>query len=578
MASNKRLNATITIGGAISGTLKSALGSTRDKLRDIGSTIRNLEKEQRLLGKSIQEFGRMGKNVDGMRARYAAVTAEIDKARKAQDKMIAGQKRAEFFKSAATTGGKVVGAVAAVGASALVPIIEAAKFEKAMLGVAKQVDGARDSSGKLTQVYYDMAGQIQKLARETPIATNEIADMVAAGARMGIAKDELIGFTRNAAMMASAFDLPAGQLADDMGKIANLFHIPIPAIGGLADAINYLDDNTLAKGPDIIEFLTRTGGVASSVKITGNAMAAIGSTLLTLGERSETASTATNAFFQKLAAADKGTKKFKEAMAEIGLSTASIQKGMQTDAAGTILKVLDAVNKLPAEKRLGNLVEMVGLEHSDTIAKMVANVGELRNQMAMANSEAAQGSMGREYAAQLATTNAQWTIFVNKATEVGVAIGTILLPPINSLMTVLGDVVTKLVEFATWAKVPDLLSVSFRVVGETIDVVIGKIMQAIEWVKTMGSAWESAKSFFGFSGDGATMKPPGAGSPSVGLPSPSIASSKSGDSSATQNNNFVINQIPGQDSKQLADEIAKRMREKQGVSNRSIMFDAPKGY
>jgi phage-related tail protein len=61
---------------------------------------------------------------------------------------------------------------AAAGGIVLAPIAKAVKdyvtFEDAMLGVARQVEGARDPSGKLTDVYYDMARQIQQLGKELP--------------------------------------------------------------------------------------------------------------------------------------------------------------------------------------------------------------------------------------------------------------------------------------------------------------------------------------------------------------------------------------------------------------------------
>lgn len=448
MASNKRLNATITIGGAITGALKSALTTTKSKLLEVGDAVRQLERQQRMLSSAINTFGRQGKDVDGLRAKYAAVTTEIQKQRAAMARLKSIEdQRARNSQRAADIRG-MVGTAFAVAATAGLPIVQAAQFEKAMLGVAKQVDGARDSGGKLTSVYFDMAKQIQLLGRTIPLATNDLAEMVAAGARMGVAKDELIEFTRTAAKMASAFDLPAAELADQMGKVAQLFKVPIPAIGELADAINYLDDNAISKGGDIIEFLTRTGGVAAAVKVTGQQMAALGSTLLTLGERTETASTATNAMFQKFAAADKGTKKFKAAMKEIGLSTQAVQKGMQVDAQGTILKVLEAVNKLPKDKQLGVMVELVGLEHSDTLAKLANNVEEYRRQIKLATEdEKRKGSMDREFSATQATTLAQWQIFKNRVTEVSVSIGSVLLPALNSVMGAVGGVTSSIADF-----------------------------------------------------------------------------------------------------------------------------------
>lgn len=452
MATQTAAKIGIEIGAAFSGSFKSVFGQASGEIGKIGGEIKKLEARQKELNATIAEQQKLGARGSPLKAMYATgeidqITGKIIRLRQEQENLMAAKSGMDKGKSMMANAGMAVGAVTAAAATAGLPIVQAAAFEKAMLGVAKQVEGARDESGKLTSVYYDMEKQVKLLGREIPLSTNSLAEMVAAGARMGVAKDELIGFTKTAAMMASAFELPAGELADQMGKIANLYKIPIPAIGGLADTINYLDDNAIAKGGDIIDYLTRVGGVASSVKITGQEMAALGSTLLTLGERTETASTATNAIFQKFAAADKGTKKFKEAMEEIGLSTAEVQKGMQVDAQGTLLTVLEAIKKLPEEKRIGVMTELVGLEHSDTLAKLASNTEEYRKQIALAGSEKAKGSMSREFAAQLATTNAQWEIAKNRIMEVSVNLGSVLLPAVNTVLGGFGRLTSGIADF-----------------------------------------------------------------------------------------------------------------------------------
>lgn len=424
----------------------SAIAKAKDSTERAGAAF---SKSRERLGEMRAELDKSGVSTKDLATQQQALQRQLDATAARMKKVGDAQAGMQRGKTMMADAGMALGAVTAAAATAGAPIVQAARFETAMLGVAKQVEGARDESGKLTSVYYNMAKQVQQLGREIPIATNELAAMVAAGSRMGVAKDELIQFTRTAAMMAEAFELPAAELADQMGKIAGLYKIPIPAIGALADTINYLDDNAISKGGDIIDFMTRVGGVASAIKITDKEMAALGSTLLTLGERTETASTATNAMFQKFAAADKGTKKFKSAMKEIGLSTAEVQKGMQQDSMGTMLKLLDAVAKLDPEQRLGVLTELVGLEHSDTLAKLAGNTGELRKQLAMANSEMAKGSMQKEFAARLETTNAQWTIMKNQLTEVSVNLGSVLLPTVNSVIGAIGSATSGMAEFVT---------------------------------------------------------------------------------------------------------------------------------
>lgn len=628
---NKRLNAIITIGGAVSASLGSALGGAKSKIMEVGDAVRKLEQRQKLLGNTIQELRKSGMAVGSLQSKYAAVTREIEKQRAALQRLKVIEDKRSAFKSAV---GDVAGKAAAVGATVATvgyPIVKAAQFEKDMLGVAKQVDGARDAAGNLTDVYFNMRQQIQLLGREMPMATGEIAKMVTAGARMGVAKDDLIQFTKLAGTMATAFDADAEQLAESMGKVAGMFKIPIKSVGDLADAINYLDDNAISKGSDIIDFLTRTGGVAAAVKVTAQEMAALGSTLLTLGERTETASTATNAMFQKFAAADKGTKKFKAAMKEIGLSTAAVQKGMQTNAQGTLLTILEAVQKLPKDKQLGVMVELVGLEHSDTMAKLANNIEEYRKQIKLATEdEKRKGSMDREMQARMQTTAAQWEVFKNRIGEVAVNLGTIFLPAVNAAMGALAGVTSGIADFvrenstlvqAVGAAVAAF--VGFQAVGTIISAVrvawmglslammanpIGLVIaglaagavlvyknwepikgffigmwdgitsafqKSIDWImgkiNWVGEKAAQVRSLFGF-GDGK-------GGPSLPMmnplpmPMPAMAGAASGAVTVQQTNDIKIQQLPGESQEALARRVADEIERRNRVKARGSLTD-----
>ncbi len=638
---NQRLNAIITIGGVVSGSLSNAIGGTRRKLGQLGDTVRTLEKDQKALGKAIREAMQNGRPVGDLARQYRELEQRLKAARAEQDRMNRAVRGMDAGKSAIGRGMAIMGTATAALGTGLVPVVQAAAFEKAMLGVAKQVEGARDESGKLTAVYWDMVRAIQQLGREIPIPTNELAKMAEQGARMGVPKDQLVEFVRATAMMATALDLPREELADNMGKIANLFKLPIPAIKDLGDAINFLDDNSVAKGADLIDFLTRTGGIAGSVKVTANQMTALGSTLLSLGERTETAGTATNAFFQKLASADKGTKKFREALDELGLSTAAIQKGMQTDAQGTVLQVLEAIAKLPQEKRLGVLVDMVGLEHSDTIAKLVSGLGEYRKQIDLVNSQKVGGSMSREFAAQLGSTNAQWEITKNRVTELSVSIGTVLLPPLNELLGILGKGTSKLAEFAQehptltknvmvvggaiagslvlWGAMTTLIgaaqvafwgltaamlanpigaiAVAFAAAAaliyanwepikeffvnlwEDIKKLATALDDVLNKIPGLGKAYKATKWFYGFSDENPFDKPKPT-SPRLPPPAPAAAWSAKGAAGPTDNSQTTINiqQQPGEDSRQLANRIADEQERQRRLRQRGALYDKPAGY
>jgi len=247
-----------------------------------------------------------------------------------------------------------------------------------------------------------------------------------------------------------------------MGKVAKNFKMPITQITGLADAINYLDDNAISKGADIIDFLNRTSGTASTVGMSAREAAALGSTLLTLGERTETAGTATNAILTKFAAATKGTKKFRSALDEIGISAESLESGMSKDATGTLLQVIEAIQKLPKSKQLGVMTELVGLEHSDTLAKLADKAEELRRQLALVNGTGGNGSMQREADARNRTWSAQKQMFMNRLFNLSSSIGDTLKPTLVSLLKAINPL---LEQFSAWVqKNPDLVAGIMKVV------------------------------------------------------------------------------------------------------------------
>ncbi len=316
------------------------------------------------------------------------------------------------------------------------------------------------------------------IGRELPVSNDELARMTSNGLKMGVAEKEVKGFTFEVVKMGSAFELPYEQLAEDMGKIANLYKRPISQISELGDRINYLDDNAQSTGAGIIDFMQRVGGTASMVNITDINTAAFGSTLETLGEKAETASTAMNAVFSRLGAANAQSKPFKSMLNELGLEAHEVGNMMQRDAVGGIYAVMDAISKLPKESTMEKywvpaqmgkngkvlkagyfaeqatttqiqaVAELFGAEHWDTFSKLMQNRAELERQIALANSSAAKGSMTREHLARMQNASAKYALFKNSLSELAITAGTMLLPTLNAMMAKGAGLVSMVTDWA----------------------------------------------------------------------------------------------------------------------------------
>lgn len=424
--------------------------------------------------------GRLKADIDNATAAMAKQRAELQRLAEHQKKLAALNEKhgkAMLHTGMAAGAGMAMKAAGTRGVEiGMGPVRNYALHEDAMLGIARQVPGARNEMGQLTEVYRQAERDVRELSGQIPMATAEITAMMTAAARMEVPTGQLKEFTLLASEMATAFDAVPDQVTESMGKVAKNFKIPLTDIRGLADSINYLDDNAISKGADIIDFLSRTSGVVSTVAMSARDAAALGSTLLTLGERPEAASTAANAIVQKFAAATKGTKKFKSAMEEIGLSSEAVQKGMSQDATATLNKVIAAIGKLPEDKRIGVMVELVGMEHSDTLAKLVDKPEELARQRALANGDEAKGSMAREAAARNAALSAQWQMTKNRAFNLGAVVGESLLPALLQLM----KAVNPLIEgFSRWVQAHPVLVgwvMKLAIGGAALVAVLGAVL------------------------------------------------------------------------------------------------------
>ncbi|EPK6471341.1 phage tail tape measure protein [Klebsiella variicola] len=445
---NKKLNATITIGGAVSGSLRGAFGTVKKSTVEIGSAITHLSREQRQLNEAMKRYGQNSVMVDRLRGRYDAIVGQVERLRKAQERLNAVERAsAANLAKRAELRGQMLDTVA-LGAAVAAPIKIAADRESHAVGIAKQLQGARDEAGKLTPVFWQMRKAVTDLGHEIPLATNDLYDMAAAGLRMGVASNDILGFTRNTAKLAAALELDPGETAERFAKLGTVFKLSQDQLMGLGDAINYLDDQTTAKGGEIIDFMARVGGSAGLVKITAGQVAAIGTALISMGETAETAGTSTAALFSKLAMGDKNTKAAREAFKELGLSAGQMSKAVQKDAIGAMEMLFDRVRKLPEASRTGVLVDIFGQEHVGKMAKLVTGTKELASALEAVNGEASKGSVQKEFQNTISTTNAQMVLLSNRMADVADNIGTVLLPSVNDAASTIGKFTTVVANFA----------------------------------------------------------------------------------------------------------------------------------
>ena len=442
------LSIAINIGAAVGGAvaaIRTVLGGTRD----LAATSRLLRREYRDLRQTINQRG-------------AAGGASLQRLQRAQQSLAqsANHMRRQAVRQAGYSlylenqrnlreqmRSEVMGAAASLGVVVL-PIKMATDFESSMADVRKVVDF--DTPQQFQQMQQDLLAMTHRI----PMAGKELAAIAASGGQLGIARQDIAGFTETVAKMSVAFDMSADAAGDSMAKLANVYQIPIAQIGKLGDAINHLSNSSPAKASDIVTALGRVGGVAKQFGLTELQTASLANAFISLGKPPEVAGTAINGMLTKLMTADKGGRKFQAALKAMGISAQELKANIAKNGEQALVDFLQQINKLPKAKQMGTLVDLFGLEYADDVAVLAGSIETYQKSInalketGKDGKPAFAGSMDKEFAARSATTANNWQLFKNQMAHLAISIGSVMLPAVNDLLNSLKPMVEQFIRFA----------------------------------------------------------------------------------------------------------------------------------
>lgn len=370
------------------------------------------------------------------------------------------QKMGALAKTGMASLGTLASSAAAVAGTIRGLADPAIKFESAMADVRKVVDFDTPEQFK------EMGNDILKLTRTIPMAGEEIAAIVAAGGQSGVARENLLGYAKDAATMGVAFDMAAGDAGEAMATMANVLGKPITEMAQFGDVINHLSDNANSKAKDIVNVITRVGSDTRMLGLTEKQSAALGSTFLSMGKAPELAAQAVKGMsssFLQLKAGEHAKE-----LKQLGFTTKSFAAAMNKDAQGAISSFIEKVKKMPKDKQYPLLAKIFGKQYADDVLLLAQNTGEYNRQLGLLQETDANGnlkyigSMQREFENRSNTTENKLTKLKNSLTEIAEKIGEAFLPVITSFVENITPVIYSITEW------------------------VGTNPQIMEWVLTVG--------------------------------------------------------------------------------------------
>lgn len=314
-------------------------------------------------------------------------------------------------------------------------------FESAFAGVRKTVDTSEAGFKKLEKGIRDMAQTL-------PTSASDIAAVAESAGQLGIAEDNILGFTRTIIDLGESTNLTREQAATEFARFANIVGMSQNDFDKLGSSLVALGNNYATTESEISSMAMRLAGQGKQVKMSESDILALAATMSSLGIEAEAGGTAMSTILKKMQTAVADNGKYLELYAKTaGVTGAEFKKAFETDAAGALDLFVKGLAKSSGEGE--NLTEILsilgikGIRESDTLLRM-AGASDLLSGAVKTSSDAwkENTALSNEAEQRYKTTASQLAILKNKLVEVGMTFGEILIP----MMMQIVDKITPFIE------------------------------------------------------------------------------------------------------------------------------------
>ena len=321
---------------------------------------------------------RVGTIVIGMRAGVGGLSKDLGQAR-GELAGFEGSFQGSLGKLAAMGGGAYALEKLAGAASDAVAV--AADLETRFVGLAKATDLGDGAFGTLKDQLRTLSVEL----RGVPV--EDLIGIATTGAKMGVAADELVPFTEGVAKLSTAMDdVPAEQIAEQIGKINAVFEMGTRGTMQLGSAIDRLADSGISSASGIMEVAQAVSGTARISKIGAADTLALSAALLDTGTDAGLAATT----LQRLMLGMSSVKSQAGFADALGLSVDQLKQRLGTDATGVLYDFLAALKAMDAETQQTAIGSILGRDAPQAIGeiqKLALQVDSARKYAGLAREE-----------------------------------------------------------------------------------------------------------------------------------------------------------------------------------------------
>jgi len=275
-----------------------------------------------------------------------------------------------------------------------------------------------------------------------PLPVKEMYGIAQAAGRLGIATENIKGFSETAAMLGTVTNMTAEQAANDLAKFANIMQMPQEKFDQLGASLVGLGNNMATTESDIIALGLRLTGAGANIGLAESEVLGFAAALSSLGIRAEAGGTAfSNVMLSMQNSVFNMDEKLEMFAYVAGKSVHEFTDLFERDAASALVSFTEGLGRLGKDGyNINEILDDMGFSGANVsdVLRRAANSGDtLRNAIELGNTSweentALTKAAGKRYG----TTAAEIQVFRNRLTLLGEQIGSDLQHQFKGLISI----------------------------------------------------------------------------------------------------------------------------------------------
>lgn len=325
----------------------------------------------------------------------------------------------------------------------------ASDFESSFAGVRKTVDATEKELQGLAQGFRD-------LAKTIPINVNELNKVGEAAGQLGIHKDDILEFSRVMADLGNTTNLTADEAATAVAQFQNIFGAAGKEVDRFGSTLVALGNAGASTEKDILSMGVRIAGAGNQIGLSQGQVLAYASALSSLGIEAEAGGSAISRVMVNIAlAVSRGGTELTNFAAVAGQTSAQFKQQFQTDAAGAVNAFIAGLGRMKSSGQdvLGTLDQMgiSEIRMRDALLRLAGSGDLLTKSLALqAKAWKDNSALTEEAKKRYETFESQLKLTWGRIRDVGITIGTSLMPVLRDLVSILEPLINKLAKLAEW--------------------------------------------------------------------------------------------------------------------------------